>query len=255
MQQRGAVVLAWKPQRGSSNAYPQLDGFTRLDVTSGSNNKLGALQLKSLSPLLIGPLSDCDGGSVVRFENLWQYRKVYSEFGHWDAAKNQPTDKWRAWQQAGVKRLKNGKGVRTPPELSTHKKEHGTKPVPIGSWWEGELLGYVASRKRLFVPCYARLLRANTTFKSLKKMVDTGTSVLLLDSDGPLLERFPTGVEVTPESFVAAIEDESCIFGHGFVVAAVLADLDVEALCAAAVPVAVARAQPPKKRAKQENAV
>jgi hypothetical protein len=249
MRRRGVVTLARKPQRGSSNAYPERDGFTRLDVTSGSNNKLGALQLKSLSPLLIGPVCDCDGGPVVRFENLWQYRKVYSDLGHWNDKKRQPTVKWRTWQQAGIKRVKKGKGIRTPPELSKYKKEHGAKPVPVGSWWQGELLGYVASRKRLFVPLYAQLLRASPTFRALEKLVDDGTDVLLLDSDGPSIECFPNGVEVTTESFVAALEDESCIFGHGFVVAALLAQLDVDAICTSIEPLPIAaQAEPPQKR-------
>ncbi len=134
MKQRGAVFVAGKPQRGSSVSFPDREGCSRFDVTSGSNAKLGTAALKNLSPLLIGPCLDCDGKKVVRFENFYQYQKVLSELGYWDSETKQPTPKWKAWHTKGQAKLKNGKGIRTPPEISAYKKKCGAKPVPIGSW-------------------------------------------------------------------------------------------------------------------------
>jgi hypothetical protein len=96
--------------------------------------------------------------------------------------------------------------------------------------WENTLLSYVESRKRIFVPEYCKLLRNSREFGLLKQLVDSGISVLLLDNDGPSLEDFPTGMDVTVQSITNALEDESRIFGHGYLVAAMLAEIDVDSI-------------------------
>jgi hypothetical protein len=98
MHQRGQVAVASKPNRGSGEAFPERGGFVRIDVTSASNAKAGSALVKSLSPLLIGPTKDCDGNDVVRFENLYQFRKVFAELKHWDEAANEPSFEWREWK-------------------------------------------------------------------------------------------------------------------------------------------------------------
>lgn len=128
----------------------------------------------------------------------------------------------------GRKLLKNGKGVRTPAEISKLKKELGRKPVPIGSWWEGELLGYVESRKRLFVPKYAELVIKSGVFAWLKERVDRGENLLLLDGDGPSLTDHPQGVVITQETLDLALNDTNRIFGHAYVIAALIQGLSFE---------------------------
>ena len=122
MKQVPQVVIARKPGRGSGSSYPSRLNYTRLDVTSGSGNKLGSAKVSSVSPLYVGPVVDCDGESCVRFENAWQYRKIFPQLGHWNEQESKPTQEWQRWQSRGYKELKKGKGVRTPTEVSKLKK-------------------------------------------------------------------------------------------------------------------------------------
>jgi hypothetical protein len=55
--------------------------------------------------------------------------------------------------------------------------------------------------------------------------------VLLLDTDGPSLEIYPEGVIITADVFREALNDERRIFGHAFVIGALLAGVDVIAVC------------------------
>jgi hypothetical protein len=79
--------------------------------TSASGVLLGKKKVPAtqLSPLYLGPVSDCDGESAARFENLWQYRKVYEQLGHWDAQSQRPTPEWDRWRRSGYTSLKSEK--------------------------------------------------------------------------------------------------------------------------------------------------
>ena len=71
-------MIARKPGRMSGMSHPSIEGFERIDVTSGSGKKVGTALASSLSPLYLGPVLDDDGKKCVRFENLWQFRKTRS---------------------------------------------------------------------------------------------------------------------------------------------------------------------------------
>lgn len=247
---KGIVVCAQKPSRGANLKFPHREGFTRIDVTSGSANKIGSVKAVLLSPLYLGPIIDCDGDECNRFENLWQYRKVYPQLQHWDNEKGTPNNKWTIWRKNGYKLLKNNKGVRTPPDVAKLKKtwKNACKAkynsdeekavciklanwTPSGLWWEGECLDYITARKRVYVPIYANLIRENEAFKAIKALVNKGENVMILDLDGPPLFLFPLGMEINMENCKTMINNPSYLFGHGYVVAALLADLDISELC------------------------
>ena len=92
-------------------------------------------------------------------------------------------------------------------------------------------MGYVEARKKLYVPIYAKYVKETKAFAALKEMVARGENILILDLDGPSLKEYPKGMEVTMENLIKCLEDESNIFGHGFVIAALLADIDIEEMC------------------------
>lgn len=247
---RGAVVVAQKPSRGAGEKFPTRENFTRIDVTSGSAKKFGSVKATSLSPLFLGPVKDCDGEECDRFENLWQYRKVFPQLGHWDEEKQVPSVAWVKWRRAGYKKLKKGKGIRTPPEVSKLKKAWRTardanyereedreramesaKWTPSGLWWSGECLDYIASRKLVYVPTYANLIRESAAFKAMQELVEKGENVMIMDLDGPPISIYPSGLEVTLDNLKTMINDPRYLFGHGYVVAALLADISIEDLC------------------------
>lgn len=268
-QGRGVVLVAQKPSRGSGLSYPSRAGFDRVDVTSGSGKKIGKTNASSMSPLFLGPVDDCDGDSALRFENLWQYRKVFPQLRHWDYENHCPSAKWREWKTKGFSKLKGGKkGVRTPPEVSELKKIwrkanetqymseeekqralDAAKWTPCGLWWQGECLDYIASRKRVYVPIYAKLVAGTDAFKALKQKVDSGVNVMILDLDGPPLSLYPEGMEANYEQLCLMLNDPKYLFGHGYVVAALLADIDIEAMCTSSIK---EQGEPTTKKQKNE---
>lgn len=238
------VWVASKPGRGSKTAYPEKKGFLRVDVTSGSGNKFTVDKKKvsatQMSPLFLGPVQDYAGLQAERFENLWQFSKVYPQLGHWDSVREQPTEAWTEWKKKGYKKLKPekrgrlAKGIRTPAEVSKLRKkfrETGAPWTPRCSWWDGAELGYIDARKRIYVPLYARLVVETDAFKALQNLVAAGKKLLIIDLDGPPLSRHPDGICVTEASIVGALNDPSYPFGHGFVVAALLAGIDIIGIC------------------------
>lgn len=233
---RGSVVVAQKPGRGSSYKYPAREGFTRVDVTSGSFKSFGLHKATGMSPLYLGPITDCDGDKALRFENMWQFRKVYPQLGHWDEATQRPTKAWDVWRRAGNAKLNpKGKGIRTPYEVSKLRKLWREKKIPawtpVCMWWQNEALDYVTSRKRVYVPAYAALVAENDAFKAMKALVDAGENIMVLDLDGPPLSLYPSGLHVTEDSLTIMLNDPNYPFGHGYVVAALLANIDLDALC------------------------
>ena len=237
------VAIAQKPGRGQGE-YPKRDGFMNIDVTSGSMNKINNLKATVLSPLYLGPVIDSDGNKALRFENYWQYLKVYPQLGHWDPINKKPTDKWKAWKKHGFSLLKGNKGIRTPPEVTALKRKYkqvcnatynndqekqkainDACPKPIGHWFNNQLLGYIEARKQIYVPTYANLIKNMAIVKNIKKKVRSGDKFMILDLDGPPKKLYPSGLLMDINNWNKMINDDKYPFGHGYVVAAILIDL------------------------------
>ena len=185
----------------------------------------GDVFVRELSPLLIGPVN-----GFVTFENHWQYQKVHEELGHWNPDTKQPTDEWYAWREGGMTRVtRKGKGIRTDPQVSKLKKSSANWK-PIGAWWNGELIGLIEARKKIYVPYYLELIRKTNALKEMKHMIDNGDNLMIMDLDGPSLESHPIGIVLCSagyEDIATALNDESRSFGHGWIVAAELAKIDI----------------------------
>ena len=237
--QRGRVAIASKPFQKSGRpapdcptlpalpALPALPGFKRFDITSEGTAKLAPNVFAcDVSPLLLGPVADFAGEQCVRFENLWQYSKVYPQLGHWDAALQKPTPAWYAWRADGFGRLRGGKGIRTPSEVYDLKQRFGPSGwKPLCSWWNGRALGYLEARRTIFVSVYARALRKHPAMVALREKLDAGKDILLLDVDGPSIRDYPNGRIMDAAVYKDALSDTAHIFGHGYVVAAILANV------------------------------
>jgi len=182
------MVFVIGPKELYDNPYKDV---VMINTTSRSND-FG----KGLSPFFLKPV-DIDATSV---ENVWQYSKVYKE--HIDRNGN-PTKKYFEWRDAG---FKNWRAVRYPM---------GKGAKPEYSYWNGEKLGYIEARKKIYIPVYsASVIRSEAYFKlySLYKEIKT---ICLWDFDGYDYYNMMIPLEKT-------IEIESRSMGHAFVIALLL---------------------------------
>ena len=213
---------------------PRRDGVTNINVTSGSGNKIAGISIaKVFSPMYIGPVVDGDGLMFKTMEGYWQGNKIYKELGHLDKD-NKTTLKWESFrrEQAGLM-----KGVRHPPVLKTTEVKYvdskGRKwykyLLPICAKYNGEVLGYLDSRKRAYAPKYHSLVVQTKAFKALKERVENGENVMILDFDGPQDE--PDGCEVTIDFLKTKINDTTVPFGHGYVLAGALLGIEPSLYC------------------------
>ena len=236
------IYIGSKPPRFNNEIkFPEIRGFTRIDVTSGSMTRVNydgvSVPTTQFSPLLLGPCAD-DEDVAKYMENLWQYSKVYPQLGHWDDVEKKPSQKWKLWREKGFSSVKKAKGkekgIRTPPEISKLKKlcrENGENWAPKCSWWKEQELDYVTSRKLMYVPEYSKVVVQTKAFQALKNMVSGGVNILIIDYDGPDPLAYPNGMLMDEKNFLDQLNNTSRPFGHGYVVAALLAGLDIDSLC------------------------
>lgn len=216
--------------------YPKLKNYVVIPAWSR-----GAGEWKKLSPFFIGPIEYKDSGGEISkakiFENFWQGQKVYTQIEKQNQKKNEwvwpktrqmdknqnPNDSWYKWNAA---LMKHKKAVRRP----------AGKAIPKYAYWEGEKLGIIESRKRIYIPYYQKLIRKSPVYKKLLKMVKSGKNIIIVEPDGPDIRLFPDGkevygnlleewIEVTDRKEVDETEDGKSryrAYGHGFVIAQTL---------------------------------
>jgi hypothetical protein len=121
-----------------------------------------------LSPFFLGPVPLYDGHVSRNVENAWQYAKVYED--HDD--NGQPTDEYFEWAKKG---WRNPRAVRYPM---------GKGAKPEYSWWDGAALGYVAARKKIYVPLYSKAVLHSAAFERLLDIYQEHGELVLWDFDG-----------------------------------------------------------------------
>jgi hypothetical protein len=94
----------------------------------------------------------------------------------------------------------------------------GKGAVPEYSWWEGERLGYVEARKRIYVPAYAGAVLNSPAFSRLREMYREFGTLVLWDFDG--YDHHQTGA-----SLKEVLNDPTRKMGHAFVLAMLLEQL------------------------------
>lgn len=161
-------------------------GIKIIDVTTKSKSPF--------SPMLNGCSNPI---KAVRMENAWQFSKVYRE--HLDVD-GRPNSKWYQWSRKGFQcswsyRYPMGKGA-----------------IPEYSFLNGTKLGYIESRKQLYVPLYKSMLENLT--KEIDDLVQVceKEDVALWDYDGYL----------TSDSFDEILHNPSRKMGHAFVLREVI---------------------------------
>ncbi|WP_053764654.1 DUF6939 family protein [Leptospirillum ferriphilum] len=167
--------------------YPE---FLVVNTTSRSAERWS----RELSPFYLGPVLLYGNLASRRMENAWQFSKVYREHLEEDGTISDRYWQWakKGWESDWAFRYPMGKGRK--PEFSL---------------WDGERLGYLEARERIYLPLYARSVVQTEAFRRLVDLAERG-NVALFDFDSyDLSDREKTLGE--------ALMDPSRKFGHGFV--------------------------------------
>jgi hypothetical protein len=193
---RVRVLALRRPKPADANA----DGVAVVNTTSGGSDP----RFSALSPFRLGPIPLYGGRVATCLENAWQAAKLYPEH----ADKNgEPTDAYWAWAAA----------IWADPVPRRFPMGRGR--VPLCTLWDGERLGYIEARKRVYAPLYARAVVLTASFGHLRREYEAaqarGGHLVLLDFDG--WDHVGFGV-----SLAEVVELEKPKMGHAFVLAALL---------------------------------
>lgn len=211
---KGEVYIGSFNMRGSWAVIP--DDFVKLNVTSCQ---------KTTNPerIAFSPMSHKNGYKGFHcFENYWQSMKFYDieeasadhkkEEDHKKEADHKKRLVWWKNQKEGKRRFPLSKG-----KLILYALHHET----------GEKLNYIESRKKVYVPEYYNLIKDEKVLNEYKKILNSGKSICIFDIDGPRDENGNvTYKKVTKELLFEKLHDEKFPFGHGYIVASILANLD-----------------------------
>lgn len=231
MAARHSIRIGCKCKRGQTgSANPVIPGYTNIDVTSGSMKKINGTEIRfGLSPMFLGPVV-IDGEEEAKiFECWWQGGKVFPDCGHCDDDHN-TTDTWERFRLAEYAKTKGGRhptGTKSSEFTETGGKRSFIYYKPAFGVYFGMHMDYITSRKMAYVPIFAQLVKTQSVFIDLKEQVDVGALFIILDIDGPR-----DGVhEVTVDFLRDRINDPNAPFGHGYVIAGLLMDIEPEEYC------------------------
>lgn len=189
-----------------------------------------------------------NNGYIV--ENIWQFSKVYNkikpikqniikddkEITVWEhpaethTDNNEINDKFKKWREKG---LHNKYPVKYPDGL---KCLYYLEDVD-----KCEKLDLINARKRIYIPNYCKFVKKQPKFKRLRKMLDKGEDILIVDNDGPHQESLPyyMGKYGVKKSFIdkntvlineknakLLLNDPKHDFSHGFCLAIALLGID-----------------------------
>lgn len=191
------IYIASMNMRGKWAPTPHADCL-RVNVTSAQSKE--SRYRHAFSPMT--PLESGYKGYAC-FENYWQAGKRYEGQTDEDVVKMLM---WWKRQDKGRRRYAGGKGKRV-----THAE------------FGGKNYDYVESRKEIYVPEYAALVKQHVA----SLFMDVQKDVVVYDFDGPRSEdRSPVCEQVCLELLRSKIEDTSVPFGHGYVVAGLIAGIE-----------------------------
>lgn len=181
---------------------PVPEHFVEVDTTSRGS-------FKDLSPFYLGPYhwNDPLFGNMTckRFENLWQYSKVYQEhiiYINLEGYKYTPDHpiglhyyEWRkrGFSQDRAERYPMGKGKK-----------------PLFTLWKGQRYSYIEARKKIYIPIYSELVLKTKSYALLYDWVLQGRDIALRDFDGY--------DHVAKDMALHDVIDSSKSLGHAFII-------------------------------------
>jgi len=176
----------------------------KLNVTS-------AQRKESVDRKVFSPMTEIVGGynDYYCFENYWQAGKVIE-----GVDQKQKTNYW-----------KNLKECKRRYPKSKDKKIVGAVYPDVNP---GKLYNYIESRKEVYVPQYYALIKDSERLEYYKRQLKE-KNIIVYDFDGPRdINGEPVCLEVNLELLKNKINDTRHPFGHGYVVAASLLNIEPE---------------------------
>lgn len=241
----GKIRVGTRKYSGGKFIDPDLEGYTPI-VSLTKTSPYG-----SLSPYLLRTPSG------VILENYYQFSKVYEEVPRSVQTKNQ-YDKTIIWDHPGEIHIENGvpnkryfkwrrKGMETQyPVRWPVGKIHSKRCLYSIPEHNFELrLGYVDSRKQIYLRSYLETVVKEPLFEELRNRVANGENLLIIEVDGPHQESLgyymetygvtkffiqESTVRVTKRHLKILINDTKHPFGHGYCLAAALLGIKEEDL-------------------------
>ena len=196
------IFIASMNMRGKW-ADPIIENSIKVNVTStqAKNNK---------DRISFSPMTEIKDGykGYWNFESYWQSGKVYEEIPI------EKTKKWWRDLKQPKRRYPNSKGKKV-----LHAEFDGND----------KKMDYITSRKEVYVPEYFGLIKKKDRLKYWKNMLKNGHNLIIYDFDGPRkLDGTVTCLELTKELLIEKINDTRFPFGHGYIVAATIANIKPE---------------------------
>ncbi len=154
---------------------------------------------RSFSPFFVGPVKLYGGFEAQNVENAWQFSKVSQQHIGPDGLPNEDYWKWAkfGWADTWAHRYPMGRGA-----------------VPEYSWWDGQMLGYIEARKKIYMPLYSTV-RDTLAFQQLQKLAEGDKDLYLVDFDA--YNHKQIGM-----SYDEVLNCETRKMGHAFVLAMML---------------------------------
>ncbi len=231
---------------------PNFEGFTKIICMTKSS------EYGSLSPY---ELKNDKGHNL---ENIWQFSKVYTKvpktsctYSRYDSRLiwDHPaevhitetgviTKELRKWRKKGFE-CKDA--VRYPVGYSyRHQCLGAIKTLGHGeNISDFELLDYIESRKKIYLPLFLKMVKNKPQFLQLKNRVKSGENLLIIEVDGPHQETLEYYKEkysvndnfienntilVTKENMNVLLNDDKHPFGHGYCLAIAILEWNFEYL-------------------------
>lgn len=166
-----------------------------IDTTSNSG------KFRFLSPFVLGDIKTYVPDIRAKvFENLWQFSKVYREH----TINGEPSELYFKWRDAGW------------ADSHPYRYPMGKGRKPEYSLWDGEKLGYIDARKKIYAYYYGMYVTMETSYHLLAEIYKE-QAVGLIDYDG--YDYIRLGM-----SLVDVINNPTRIMGHAFVLAMLLTE-------------------------------
>lgn len=187
MENQNVVIVKHHPRplKFSNPFYttqcPDIEDRVIINLTSRNPDQEFARQV---SPFFVGPVTGTDGATAPNLEVYWQCGKV---FPHHDEG-GKPTPAFFSYRDRMYTAIP---GSIPKPVMRHPYRQFGYDPEDMVYWayWneekgEYEPLSYLEGRKKVYVPEYAKLVANTPALAYMKRLLDEGKKIALLDFDG-----------------------------------------------------------------------
>jgi hypothetical protein len=204
---KGKVYLASMNLRGTR--------AVKLDATSLNLNVTSAQAKLNLDRRDFSPMTPIEGGyyGYWNFESRWQSGKIF------EGIDEKVSKTWWKAQLQPKRRFPKGKGKTVLCARFEGYEEKGD-------------MDYVTARKNVYVKEYYNMIKDRERTLYWKKLLDEGKNITIYDFDGPRNEdKSVSCLELSEDLLREKVNDLQFPFGHCYVVACVLAGIDISVFC------------------------